>query len=115
MARRPPTNRTVAPLPNMAKSRPLKPATVVELSADEMQEMIDAGLGKAPKALKWADSAKRQKPKPKRVIVIGAGMAGLVAATQLKSAGHDVTLLEASTVVGGRVKTLRALHRRPLL
>src|SRR5688572_7599000 len=45
--------------------------------------------------------------KPKKVIVIGAGMAGLVAAYELTKLGHDVTVLEAQHRVGGRVLTLR--------
>jgi monoamine oxidase len=43
-----------------------------------------------------------------RVIVLGAGMAGLVAAYELKRQGHDVVLLEAQGRVGGRVYTLRS-------
>jgi monoamine oxidase len=43
----------------------------------------------------------------KRVIVIGAGMAGLVAAFELVRQGHDVVVLEAQNRVGGRVYTLR--------
>ncbi len=43
----------------------------------------------------------------KRVVVIGAGMAGLVAAFELGRQGHDVVLLEAQNRVGGRVYTLR--------
>jgi len=42
-----------------------------------------------------------------RVVVIGAGMAGLVAAYELARAGHDPVLLEARQRVGGRVYTMR--------
>ncbi len=44
---------------------------------------------------------------PKRVIVIGAGMAGLVAAFELRRQGHEPLILEAQHRVGGRVYTLR--------
>lgn len=39
----------------------------------------------------------------KRVVVVGAGFAGLTAAYELKSAGYDVTVIEARDRVGGRV------------
>jgi monoamine oxidase len=44
---------------------------------------------------------------PKSVIIIGAGIAGLTAGFELMQAGHDVTVLEGSMRVGGRVHTLR--------
>lgn len=43
----------------------------------------------------------------RKVLILGAGMAGLVAAYELTKLGHDVTVLEARTRPGGRVHTLR--------
>uniref|UniRef100_A0A8C3W2Z4 Amine oxidase n=1 Tax=Catagonus wagneri TaxID=51154 RepID=A0A8C3W2Z4_9CETA len=45
--------------------------------------------------------------KPQRVIVVGAGVAGLVAAKVLSDAGHKVTILEAANRIGGRIFTYR--------
>ena len=41
------------------------------------------------------------------VVVIGAGMAGLSAAYQLRAGGHRVDVLEARLRPGGRVHTVR--------
>jgi len=46
-------------------------------------------------------------PGPRKVIVIGAGLAGLVTAYELVAAGLDVTVLEAQSRPGGRVRTIR--------
>jgi monoamine oxidase len=43
----------------------------------------------------------------KKVVVIGAGMAGLTAAYELRRAGYEPIVLEAQQRVGGRVCTLR--------
>ena len=45
--------------------------------------------------------------RPKKVIVAGAGIAGLSCAYELMQLGHEVTLLEASRRTGGHVKTIR--------
>jgi monoamine oxidase len=45
---------------------------------------------------------------PRKVIVVGAGLAGLAAAYELVALGDDVTVLEAQRRPGGRVWTLRS-------
>lgn len=45
--------------------------------------------------------------KKKRVVIVGAGLAGLVAGYELRESGHDVTILEAQLRPGGRVQTIR--------
>ncbi|HLL94997.1 MAG TPA: phytoene desaturase family protein [Spirosoma sp.] len=45
---------------------------------------------------------------PQRVLVIGAGFAGLAAATSLADKGYDVTLLEKNSLPGGRARVFNA-------
>src|SRR6266404_5327939 len=56
-------------------------------------KIIRNGLGKA--------NAKR------KIVIVGAGMAGLTAAYELMRAGYKVVVLEAQLRVGGRIQTLR--------
>lgn len=59
-----------------------------------------AGLGLPARHSRAAAAAKK-------VLVLGAGLAGLVAAYELSHAGYDVTVIEARERCGGRVQTLR--------
>jgi monoamine oxidase len=43
----------------------------------------------------------------KRILIIGAGLAGLAAGYELAQGGHDIIILEAQMRPGGRVLTLR--------
>jgi len=64
-----------------------------------------------PVVQKYLDYIKSGFPEPKGkkkdVLVVGAGMAGMVAASILQETGHNVTIVEANTRIGGRVKTFR--------
>jgi monoamine oxidase len=68
-------------------------------SEHSIQDYIDV--------VKQGISKKFKDGKPKKVIVVGAGLAGLSAGYELKRAGHTVVILEAQQRVGGRVYTLR--------
>ncbi|TAH49827.1 MAG: flavin monoamine oxidase family protein [Chloroflexota bacterium] len=61
---------------------------------------------------KWLDVAKNGLSKNnaprKKVLILGAGIAGLVAAYELLKAGHTPIILEAQNRLGGRILTLRA-------
>ncbi|MGH0427834.1 flavin monoamine oxidase family protein [Bacillus hominis] len=63
------------------------------LSMGKMLQIIHEGLAKTNT--------------PKRITIAGAGMSGLVAASLLKEAGQEVTIIEANNRIGGRVYTIR--------
>jgi monoamine oxidase len=76
---------TLDPLPDLRSAPPPSP---------ELLATPQAGLEALPS-------------EPRDVVVIGAGLAGLVAAFELKRRGHRPTVLEAQNRVGGRIYTLR--------
>jgi monoamine oxidase len=55
------------------------------------------------------DSWSMGEGRPERVVVVGAGMAGVVAARLLHDSGFSVTVLEARPRTGGRIWTDRSL------
>jgi monoamine oxidase len=78
-----------------------------------------AGLTQSRRLVGHDPSAASSTPRPdpgarRRVVVAGAGLAGLTAALDLRHAGWDVVVVEARERVGGRVHTLRAPFSDPL-
>jgi monoamine oxidase len=70
------------------------------------------GLLNAPPAAAAEPFALPPAPGRKRsVVVLGAGIAGLVAAYELRRSGWDVTVVEARDRIGGRVWTIRGGDR----
>jgi monoamine oxidase len=59
--------------------------------------------------LGWAlpQEAEPRRTSGKKIVILGAGLAGLAAGWELRNAGHDVTILEAQLQPGGRVHTIR--------
>lgn len=86
-----------------------QPVQQSDLLKPLLMDIAEEGLNYAFQ--KWIQNMQKPEPhsktqKPKTVIVVGTGMAGLVAAFELAQVGHDVIVLESQTRVGGRVYTL---------
>src|SRR5258705_8110683 len=74
---------------------------------DFLRYSVWAGAGAATLALPAFSAPIQRRAASQRVIIIGAGLAGMAAAFELVQAGHHVTILEARMRAGGRVQTLR--------
>ena len=60
-----------------------------------------------PGSLSWTNIVQGRNSDARRIIVIGAGLAGLACSYDLYRAGYNVSLLEAKSRPGGRVRTYR--------
>jgi monoamine oxidase len=77
------------------------------LAITRRQFLRRSALAVAGASLSSSVSAVTLSGPARKVLILGAGMAGLVAGYELSKLGHDVTILEARTRPGGRVHTLR--------
>ena len=87
----------------------LKPAHDYDVSRRELlrRASLAAGAIFTTAAVRGLDAIAKP-DEPLHVVVLGAGLAGLVAAYELEKRGHAVTILEAEMKhVGGRARTLR--------
>ena len=71
-----------------------------------------AAVSAAPLASLANAAEARAEDGGRRVVVLGAGLAGLAAAYNLMRHGYDVIVLEAQDRPGGRVQTVRDGFRR---
>ncbi len=64
-----------------------------------------------PRAAYETELVYEKTKQPKRIAVVGGGVAGMSAATVAASRGHQVTLFEASNEVGGQFNLAKSCAR----
>ncbi|MFJ8313434.1 flavin monoamine oxidase family protein [Streptomyces sp. NPDC094147] len=87
---------------------------VSDASHDLARELLLVGDGGEDLKLRYLnvliDHGLPRTATPRDILVVGAGIAGMVTALLLKEAGHRVTILEANANrAGGRIKTFRGV------
>ncbi|GGK89351.1 amine oxidase [Sphaerisporangium melleum] len=106
-----PARAAAAPLPLAAPS-PAAAAPSWDTCLSVARDLLLVGEDGSDLKLKYLrvliDQGLPRTRTPKKVLVIGAGIAGLAAAALLERAGHHVTVIEANgNRVGGRIKTFQ--------
>ena len=71
-------------------------------------------IGSAADAHAATGLEKKVNPPKKRILVIGAGLAGLIAAHKLQNQGYEVVVVEARDRIGGRIWTSSQWPDMPL-
>jgi monoamine oxidase len=88
-----------------ASRRAALKSAVLALGGAGTSMLLSAGCGATRRMLQPPDEPAGAKG-AKRVVVVGAGLAGLACAHELLAAGYEVTVVEARNRVGGRVLSL---------
>jgi monoamine oxidase len=71
------------------------------------ETMVALGMIRVPAAFAGPPQVPSDRGKGQRVVILGAGIAGLTAAYELSKAGYEVIILEAKSRAGGRSYTVR--------
>lgn len=97
---------TMSTLPFQILQRRFEPSSAALSRREVLKGALATAGGLLSLELGHAAEIKASLP---RVVVIGAGCAGLACADELATAGYDVTVVEARDRVGGRVMTMKDL------
>ncbi len=87
--------------PDDALVQRIMSVTVGEPVEDEFLELVYDQCGFRPWVNRSAQPGRAPRPAGFKVLVIGAGMTGMAAATKLREAGYDFVVIEKNPEVGG--------------
>src|SRR5690242_13148572 len=71
------------------------------------ETMVALGMIRVPPVFAAPANIPNDRGRGQRVVILGAGIAGLTAAYELSKAGYEVIILEAKSRAGGRSYTVR--------